>query len=524
MNIRSAIVNTGLLVCAALLNSSGSDAQEQGYFHIQIVDEETGRGVPLVELRTVNHIRYVSDSHGNIAFFEPELMEQDTYFFVTAHGYQYPADGFGYRGKRLTPQIGKQAILKIQRINLAERLYRLTGAGIYRDSVLLHLPTPIQQPLMNAKVLGSDSVVNAVYRDELYWFWGDTNRAAYPLGLFDVPQARSDLAGGLSVEQGIDFHYEKNEEGFVTAAAAMPGDGPTWISGLMVVNRTSPASTVDDAARNECMLAMYVKVAQGMKVYERGLLQYDDEKKSFTKLKMYPLEQPIYPDGHVLHHQQDELAYLYFATPYPLVRVRASYDQVIDWNQYETYTCLSEGSRQGQEKIDRDEQGKLRYQWRKDVPIYNQELQNRLIAAELIKPEEALLQMKDIDTGKPIQLASGSVYWNEFRKCWIMIAVESFGKPSFLGEIWYAEATALTGPWHRCKKIVTHNDYSFYNPKQHPYFDQDGGRLIYFEGTYTREFSGTQQGTARYDYNQIMYRLDLADERLHRQTPQHQRD
>ena len=45
-------------------------------------------------------------------------------------------------------------------------------------------------------------------------------------------------------------------------------------------------------------------------------------------------------------------------------------------------------------------------------------------------------------------------------------------------------------------------------------FDQDGGRLIYFEGTYTHTFSGNDNATPRYDYNQIMYRLDLADPRL----------
>ena len=45
-------------------------------------------------------------------------------------------------------------------------------------------------------------------------------------------------------------------------------------------------------------------------------------------------------------------------------------------------------------------------------------------------------------------------------------------------------------------------------------FDKDGGRVIYFEGTYTHTFSGNPEPTPRYDYNQIMYRLDLADPRL----------
>ena len=65
-------------------------------------------------------------------------------------------------------------------------------------------------------------------------------------------------------------------------------------------------------------------------------------------------------------------------------------------------------------------------------------------------------------------------------------------------------------------RIVTHDDYSFYNVRHHPYFDGEGGRYLYFEGTYTRTFSDTETATPRYDYNQVMYRLDLADPRLHR--------
>ncbi|HEY3281595.1 MAG TPA: hypothetical protein VGN26_04925, partial [Armatimonadota bacterium] len=71
------------------------------------------------------------------------------------------------------------------------------------------------------------------------------------------------------------------------------------------------------------------------------------------------------------------------------------------------------------------------------------------------------------------------------------------------------------GPWVYARKVVTHNKYSFYNPKQHPEFDEEGGRRIYFEGTYTFTFSGSEEAaTPRYDYNQMMYRLDLADPRL----------
>lgn len=63
------------------------------------------------------------------------------------------------------------------------------------------------------------------------------------------------------------------------------------------------------------------------------------------------------------------------------------------------------------------------------------------------------------------------------------------------------------------------NKYTFYNPVQHPFFDQEGGRLIYFEGTYSDTFSGSRVKTPRYDYNQIMYRLALDDPRLFLPVP-----
>ena len=42
----------------------------------------------------------------------------------------------------------------------------------------------------------------------------------------------------------------------------------------------------------------------------------------------------------------------------------------------------------------------------------------------------------------------------------------------------------------------------------------ENGREIYFEGTYTATFSGNPTPTPRYEYNQLLYKLDLADGRL----------
>ena len=54
---------------------------------------------------------------------------------------------------------------------------------------------------------------------------------------------------------------------------------------------------------------------------------------------------------------------------------------------------------------------------------------------------------------------------------------------------------------------------------EHPYFDKHGGRMIFFEGTYTTLFSGNKQKTPRYDYNQVMYKLDLAHPDLQLPAP-----
>jgi hypothetical protein len=100
-----------------------------------------------------------------------------------------------------------------------------------------------------------------------------------------------------------------------------------------------------------------------------------------------------------------------------------------------------------------------------------------------------------------------------------MITVEAGGSSSFLGEVWFAEADSPLGPWVYARKVVTHDKYSFYNPKQHPMFAKENGRVLFFEGTYTTTFSGNPNPTPRYDYNQILYKLDLADPRLNLPVP-----
>jgi hypothetical protein len=484
------------------------------YFAIEVLDDATGRGVPLVELRTVNDIRLVTDSAGVAAFHEPGLMDSAPVFFhVSSHGYAFPKDGFGYRGKALRPRAGESAQLKIRRLNIAERLYRVTGAGIYRDSVLLGRPAPIKAPLLNAQVFGSDSVVNAVYRGKIYWFWGDTNRPGYPLGNFNVPGATSLLPaeGGLDPARGVDLDYFAGPDGFARATAPVPGPGPTWIFGLFALD--DPTAGQADKGPREHLFAGYSKIRPPLETYERGLVEFNPVTNTFEKAAVYPLDAPNYPAGQALLHTVDGVAYVYFATAYPYVRVRAAPEALKDPARFEAFTCLAPDQPQDRPQVVRAADSTPRWAWTAGAPAITPPLQAKLITEGLLKPEESILQLRDVTTGKPVTAHNGSVCWNAYRRRWVMIVCEA-GGTSFLGETWYAEADTPLGLWVYARKIVTHDSYSFYNPKQHPMFDQDGGRLIYFEGTYTHTFSGNDNPTPRYDYNQVMYRLDLADRRL----------
>ncbi len=510
----------GAAAVAALVAGAPADAETSRIdepFAIQVIDDATGRGVPLVELQTTAGVVFVTDSAGVVAFDEPGLMNQRVWFGVTSHGYEYPPDGFGIRGVAFDVSPGRKGTVKIKRRNIAERLYRTTGLGIYRDSVLVGRTPPTKQPLVNAKVMGSDSVQNAIYHGRLWWFWGDTNRPAYPLGNFHMPGATSRLPadGGLDPAVGVNLEYFTAADGFAKETSRMPSDGPTWLDGVTVLA---------DPDGRERLFAAFAKIRPPLTTYRRGICEWNDEKEKFEQVIDYGPDQPLMPFGHTVRRRAQDgdgpdtavgtnaAEYVYFGDPFPHVRVRATAEDFARLHQYEGYTCLKSGTNPDDAQLDRNADGRLRYAWRRGVPA-SAPLEPQLFRSGKLKPDEALVRLRDRVSGKPVAPHRGTVNWNDYRRKWIAIFVEQ-GGTSPLGEVWYAESDSPMGPWTECVKIVTHEKYSYYNPKHHPYFDQQSGRIIYFEGTYTHTFSGNAHKTPRYDYNQIMYRVDLADPRL----------
>ena len=435
-------------------------------FALRIVDDRTGRGVPLVQLKTVSNVIFWTDSAGYAAIDDPALLGRNVFFTITSHGYEFPADGFGMHGKAIELTPGGEAVLKIKRLNLAERLYRITGEGIYRDSVILGKPTPIEQPLLNGQVTGQDSAMNTIYQGKLWWFWGDTARQSYPLGHFSTAGATSELLGhgGLDPATGVNLNYFVDKSGFSRPMVPPAGAELHWIDGLTVLN--------DDQGR-ERMIATLTKLKSLGEITGRESVVFNDQTAMFQTLKPLDTRSPLRLCGHPFRHTVDGVEYLYCGESHPNLRVKADWKSVFNPAEYESLQGTA---------------------WRKNTP-----------------PDTKPLHLRDIETGKSVEAHNGSVCWNDYRHKWIMIVGERGGKTSFLGENWYAEAPAPEGPWGNARKILTHDRYSFYNPVQHPFFDQASGRFIYFEGTYTATFSRQGEPTPRYEYNQMMYRVDLKD-------------
>jgi len=489
------------------------------YFKIQVVDRQTGRGVPLVELRTVSNIKYFTDSNGIIAFYEPGLMDKEVFFFVESHGYEFPKDGFGFRGIRLKTTPGALApapeagvprpqgprLIKIDRLNIAERLYRVTGQGIYRDSVLTGQPVPLQNPVLNGQVAGQDSVLTCLYNGRLFWMWGDTGRPSYPLGNFAMSGAVSQLPenGGLDPAVGIDLAYFVDETGFSKPMSPLKEPGLVWLDGLLTIN--------DNQGRQR-MVTKFARLKDLDELLELGLVVFNDATQLFEPLVRSGVEfLPYSASGHAFSVDVDGQKYYYFATPFPLavrMRVRAQWDDIIDANRYEAFTT-------GISNLKFRISNSSPCRWVPFGDLMGGDISAKSSVIEALKKEKQNAHLYDIESGKEISPHGGTVYFNAYRQRWVAIFVQQFGESSFLGEVWYAEADTPVGPWAYARKIVTHNKYSFYNPKHHPYFDQASGRVIFFEGTYSHTFSGSaENATPRYDYNQIMYRLNLDDPRL----------
>ncbi|HYG35900.1 MAG TPA: hypothetical protein VEC99_14005 [Clostridia bacterium] len=427
---------------------------------IEVVEKGNGWPVSLVELRTTHNVRLVTDNAGLIALDLPELMNREVWFDVIGHGYEVPKDGFGMRGVRVKPEPGKTLRIEVTRTIIAKRLGRLTGAGLFAESQKLGQDLDWRE----SGVFGCDSVQNAVYKGKLFWAWGDTTMPHYPLGIFDMSSATTPIQPLQSFEPPlrIKLDYFTDSKGTPRGVAKMPGSGPTWVSGYV---------TLPDKTGTPRLVGTYIKVKPPLEAYECGLCVWNDATSSFDRLRVLWTKsdtapnQPPAPEGHPWFWKDTQgKEWVLFGNPLPKLRCPATFEA---WQDSTTW--------------------------------------------EVLTPQESLPSASD---GKPVKPHTGSIAWNAFRKRYVTVFMEAFGKPSVFGELWYAEADSPTGPWGKAVKILTHDNYTFYNPRLHPEFTQPDSPILIFEGTYTMEFADRPPPTPRYNYNQMIYRLDLNDPAL----------
>jgi len=422
----------------AVLLSIQACGNAQEIFRIDVVDKENGWPVPLVELRTTHDVRFVTDNAGVVALDLPELMGQETWLFVQGHGYSVAEDRFGYRGIRVVPRPGKSIRVEVERELPAKRLGRITGGGLFAESQQFgEMLTWKEQG-----ILGCDSVLSVEHNGKKFWAWGDTVLPNYPLGRFHMIAATSKVQpfDNLAPPVKLPFNYFVNARGIPRNVAEMPGVGPTWLRGL---------ASLPDKTGTLHLVATYSKIKPPLEEYERGLCVWNEAEEKFEKFKMLWTKTPAQPkpvpapQGHATNvvDNQAGTRSVVFGDPFPSLRCAATFEAWADPKQWVHLDAHPEVSVQG--------------------------------------------------TGNKIVPHRGSIAWNNYRKRWISIFTQLGGTSSHIGELWYAEAEQPEGPWNDAVQVVTHNNYSFYNPKIHVLDQLGDSPVVLFEATYTKAFSKT---------------------------------
>lgn len=462
---------------------------------VRVFDKQNNRGVPLAILSNSNG-SYLSDSQGMIAYCDPD--------HLGAQDFTLSSDGYSYSGGvvHLNAVGGQQVQLGLDRQNVAERLYRTTGQGIDRDSTLLGLGTPLRNPNLNAQVTGQDSVITALYKGKIFWTWGDTNNSAYALGQFSTSGALSDLPanGGLSPDLGLNQSYY-SRGGFSKRMVAdmTPANTPIWVGALIAV---------PDAQGTEHLFAGFVKNAQtdaqgNVQVPARhGLLQFNDATNTFEPvINDYASNKNNYPGGgEAFRFSNPDQDYAYFGSS---LRIPAQASAMLDPTRYQVFTAFkADGSLQ-------QSGGVLSFGWAAGGQLSPTTLAD-VRAAGLDDGQALDGHLRDAATGANVTPVAAAISWNAYRHRFVLVANRQYA----LGEVWYAEADTPMGPWVDARKVLTHSGYTFYNPYLHPYLSPDNGRTQYLEGTYTMAFSSATVPTPRYNYNQLMYRLNSDDPAL----------
>ena len=128
----------------------------------------------------------------------------------------------------------------------------------------------------------------------------------------------------------------------------MPGEGPTWLSGLTVL---------EDASGRERMFAFYAKIRKQLEVYERGLAEFNPQiepvRESHAVSRTVQVFRASTPTGIRSCTRTMESTTSIMRIRIHFCAFRADPDLLKEPTACEAYTCLAPGTRLAQQRLDR---------------------------------------------------------------------------------------------------------------------------------------------------------------------------
>ena len=224
----------------------------------------------------------------------------------------------------------------------------------------------------------------------------------------------------------------------------------------------------------------------------------------------------MYPEGHTFQRTDPAGAtHVYFCQPYPWVRCVATVEGLKDPAHYEGYTCLAPGATRAGPAAGPGRRGASCPGWKARTPPLDFETQKKLIEAGSLSADEAPLRLKNVETGEEVRVSWGGRGLERLSQPVGLRVRGDVRRDVVAGGGLLRRGRCAGGAVDRGSQDRHARQVHVLQPPAPPVFRPGRWRrLIYFEGTYSRTFSGNPVATPRYDYNQVMYRLDLADPRL----------
>jgi hypothetical protein len=472
----------------AFLTATGTLPAPGQMFTLLVLDGKTKRALPGAQV-IMPHRTYVTDSSGAAAIYETGVMNSHATVTLAADGY-VTATGVSVD---LTPGLTRQVTIDPDASQIAVRLYRINGPGIFRDRVLLGQSS---SQGLNADMISQDGPMTALYQGRVYWTFGDTNHES--AGHSNYRGSAASSAIPVDAERWFPLGYVHQIDGREAAIAPVSefdNDGAlAWPGGL---------ASVPDARGTERLYSTFriMNGKTGFDTLALGLGRYNDTTHVFERKLWFDLARPTQPGAHAFKVNDGAQSFLYYEN---LTRIPASEGGLLHPESYEAFTPL-----QPDGTAEHDDTGRIRYRWRTQTA----ELGSDNVAGSGASNGERLFgQLRDarLEPGAPhrVPIKASARDYNPFRKRYVEVITED--QPNFvpLDATWYAEADTPMGPWVYARRITGAGSRSIYNPTIAPFRNNDA--QILFAAVYAAPFIPAPP-LPYYNYSVVMHMLDVND-------------